>query len=245
MVGKTTGHDFGRANTPLQFLCIHQECVSGDDGTCSSRPLETDTKKKTYRASQRDREDLKRQREEFTELVRAIMTGRFVFIDEAGCQLGMDRRYARSAPGERAHCKRPFYRGDQINLIGAVATNGLRCLWEVTGTVNGAMFTAFIEKGLAPKLNPKDLVIMDNLPGHKVAGVRRAIEKRGAKVVLLPPYSPDLNPIELLWSKLKEIIRSYAPKTTRAFSRALRTAMNAITTNDIRNWFRHCGYHST
>ena len=144
-----------------------------------------------------------------------------------------------STPGERAHCKRPFYRGEQINLIGAVATNGLRRLWEVTGTVNGAMFTAFIENGLAPKLNPQDFVIMDNLPGHKVAAVRSAIERRGAKVVLLPPYSPDLNPIELLWSKLKEVIRSFAPKTTRAFSRALRAAMKSITLSDIRNWCGH------
>lgn len=221
---------------------VHQERFQGNDWAHGVRPIEADTKKKTYRAAQRDREDVQRQRIEFLEIVGAIVAGRFVFIDEAGCQLGMDRRYSRSPRGVRAHCKRPFYRGEQINLIGAVAANGLRCLWEVTGTVNGAMFTAFVENGLAPKLRRNDVVIMDNLPGHKVAGVRRAIENRGAQAVFLPPYSPELNPIELLWSKLKEAIRSHAPKTTRAFSRALRVAMNSITQRDIHNWFQHCGY---
>ena len=106
------------------------------------------------------------------------------------------------------------------------------------------MFTAYVEKGLAPTLEPNDVVVMDNLPGHKVAGVRAAIEKQGAHLILLPPYSPDLNPIELLWSKLKEVIRGHAPKTKRAFSRALRIAMAAISETDILNWFTHCGYQS-
>jgi transposase len=165
-----------------------------------------------------------------------------VFIDEAGCQLGMDRRYARSMVGQRAHCKRAYYRGDQINLIGAVATNGLRCLWEVDDTVNGEMFFAFVERGLIPKLNPDDLVVMDNLPAHKATKVQQAIEARGAFLLMLPPYSPDLNPIELLWSKLKEGIRKYSPNTTCSFRRALNSAMDTITKSDILNWFRHCGY---
>lgn len=155
----------------------------------------------------------------------------------------MDRRYARSVSGERAHCKRAYFRGDMINLVGAVATNGLRCLWEVTGTINGDIFTAFVEHVLVPTLRKKDVVVMDNLPAHKVQPVRRAIENRGAQLVLLPPYSPDLNPIEMLWSKLKAIIRGQAPKTKRAFSKALKDAMAAITGHDIKNWFKHCGYH--
>jgi transposase len=129
-----------------------------------------------------------------------------------------------------------------VNLIGAVATNGLRCLWEVTGTINGEIFTAFVEHVLVPRLRKNEVVVMDNLPAHKVEGVRRAIENRGAKLVLLPPYSPDLNPIELLWSKLKAIIRGHAPQTKRTFSNALREAMDAITRDDIKNWFKHCGY---
>lgn len=156
----------------------------------------------------------------------------------------MDRRYARAVSGERAHSKRPYFRGDMVNLVGAVATNGIRCLWEVTGTVNGDIFTAYVEHGLAPTLRKNDVVIMDNLPAHKVAAVRRAIENRGARLILLPPYSPDLNPIELLWSKLKEAIRGHAPKTKRAFSKALRAAMDTITKSDIKHWFQHCGYRS-
>lgn len=176
------------------------------------------------------------------ELVRLFLKEQFVFVDEAGCQLGMDRRFARSIPGQRAHCKRPFYRGDNINLIGAVATDGLRCLWEVIGTINGEMFAAFVEHGLASRLRRDDVVVMDNLPAHKVSAVRAAIEARGAHLLLLPPYSPDLNPIELLWSKLKETIRGFAPKCIRSFRHALKAAMDKITQTDISNWFRHCGY---
>jgi transposase len=177
------------------------------------------------------------------DLVRIFLKEQFVFVDEAGCQLGMDRRFARSASGQRAHCKRPFYRGDNINLIGAVATDGLRCPWEVVGTINGEMFAAFVERGLTPHLRRDDVVVMDNLPAHKVIAVREAIEARGAHLLLLPPYSPDLNPIELLWSKLKETIRSYAPKSIRVFRQALKTAMDTITRTNISNWYRHCGYH--
>ena len=95
---------------------------------------------------------------------------------------------------------------------------------------------------LAPKIRVDDVVIWDNLPGHKLQRVINLVEARGATVLFLPPYSPDLNPIEMLWSKLKSIIRKYAPKTTRAFHRAVRKAIEAITKQDLRNWFQHCGF---
>ena len=175
-------------------------------------------------------------------MTRRIPKRRLVFVDEAGCQLGMDRRYARAPCGARAHCIRPFYRGEQINLIGAIGLTEVRATMELEGTVNGQAFEVFARSFLGPNLGPGDVVIWDNLPAHKMQSVRAAIEERGAKVLFLPPYSPDLNPIELMWSKLKEIIRSFAPKTARAFHRALEKALEQISQSDLLGWFRHCGY---
>ena len=153
----------------------------------------------------------------------------------------MDRRYARAAPGKRANCTKPFHRGANINLLGAIGINSLRCMMTVEGTVNGDVLEAFAQDVLAPKLRKDDVVVWDNLPAHKLQRVTNLIEARGAAVVFLPPYSPDLNPIEMLWSKLKAIIRKYAPRTPRAFERAVRKAMEAISTQDLRNWFKHSG----
>jgi transposase len=114
-------------------------------------------------------------------------------------------------------------------------------MFSVDGTVDAAVLAIFAKDILGPRLRKDDVVIWDNLSGHKMKVVTDAIEARGAKVVFLPPYSPDLNPIELLWSKLKQVIRRFAPKTARAFNRALRIAIDSITEKDIRGWFRHCG----
>jgi transposase len=180
-------------------------------------------------------------RAEYFEVLEALRDHRFVFLDVAGCRLGMDCRYARAPGGERAHCVAPFHRGDTFNLIGALGTTRLRCMFSVDGTVNGEVFTTFAKKVLAPRLRRDDVVIMDNLSVHKVAGAIHAIEERGAKILFLPPYSPDLNPIEMLWSKLKQAIRRAAPKTVRAFNTALKMAIDSISEKDIRGWVRHCG----
>lgn len=165
-----------------------------------------------------------------------------VFIDEAGCQLGMDRLYARAPLGKRAHCIKPYFRGEQINLIGAIGIKNVRCMFNVEGTVNGDVFTTFASQILGPTLYNGDTVIWDNLPAHKMQHVRRIIEGYGAHVIFLPPYSPDLNPIELLWSKLKQLIRGFAPKTKRAFNKAFDFALEKITSEDLQSWFKHCGY---
>jgi len=112
----------------------------------------------------------------------------------------MSRKYARAAPGRRANCAKPFYRGTNINLIGAVGITSLRCMMTVDGTVNGDVLESFAEKLLLPKLRKNDVVIWDNLPAHRLYRVTKIIESCGAEVVFQPPYSPDMNPIELLWS---------------------------------------------
>ena len=154
----------------------------------------------------------------------------------------MDRLYARCSVGERAHCTKPYHRGDTINLIGALGITKLRCMMTVDGTVNGDVFEAFTRHILCPNIRRGDIIIWDNLPCHHMKVVSELVASRGATIRPLPPYSPDLNPIELLWSKLKAIIRKLAPKTTRAFNRALDIAMAQIRESDIRAWFHHCGF---
>jgi len=180
-------------------------------------------------------------REKYLNLIKTFTPQQLVFIDESGCQLGMDRRYARSEKGERAHCTKPFYKGEQINIIGAIDLKKVRCMFSVDGTVNGDVFELFVSKILLPTLRKGDLVILDNLPAHKMARVRKLIESTGAAIQFLPPYSPDLNPIELLWYKLKEVIRSFSPRTTQAFNKAFDAALAKISRNDLDGWFRHCG----
>lgn len=153
----------------------------------------------------------------------------------------MDRRYARAPAGERAHCVRPFFHGEQVNLIGAIGVKAVRCMMALEGNVDGQAFEIFAQQFLVPRLRKGDVVIWDRLPAHKMESVRVIVESSGAKVILLPPYSPDLNPIELMWSKLKQIIRGFAPKTIRAFHKALKEALSTITSSDLRGWFRHCG----
>ncbi len=179
-------------------------------------------------------------RKEFLLLLSTLSNRRWVFVDESGCQLGMDRRYARASGGGRAHCTKPYHRGERFNLIGALGISRLRCMMSVNGSVNADVLAMFTARVLGPKLRKDDVVIWDNLSAHKVKRVTDAIEARGAKVIFLPPYSPDLNPIELFWSKLKTIIRRFAPRTPRAFQRALKVAINGITETDIRGWFKHC-----
>jgi transposase len=114
-------------------------------------------------------------------------------------------------------------------------------MMALEGNVDGQAFEIFAQQFLVPQLRRGDIVIWDRLPAHKMESVRAIIESSGAKVILLPPYSPDLNPIELMWSKLKQIIRGFAPKTIRAFHKALKKALSTITSSDLHGWFRHCG----
>lgn len=154
----------------------------------------------------------------------------------------MTREYARAACGERAPGRRPFGWGDNITLIGALTVAGLRTMMTVNGGTTGDVFLAFVRQLLVPALRPGDIVVMDNLSAHKVAGVREAIEAVGAFVLYLPPYSFDFNPIELAWSKVKAFLRSAEARSREALERAVAAAMNLITRDEAVAWFRHCGY---
>ena len=154
----------------------------------------------------------------------------------------MTRWRGRCAVGQRLVAQVPHSHYQTSTLIAAVRWTGACAPWVWAGAMNGPLFLAWVRQGLAPTLQPEDLVIMDNLATHKVAGVREAIAAVGARLRYLPPYSPDFNPIENLWSKVKQKLRSLAPRTDKALVRAVGTAFAAISPTDCQGFFSHARY---
>ena len=154
----------------------------------------------------------------------------------------MTRLRGRSRCGERLIDKTPHGHWQTTTLIAALGIDGVRCSTVVDGAVNGDIFESFVEHVLAPELRPGDIVIMDNLSSHKRARTRALIEVRGAELEFLPPYSPDLNPIEMIFSKIKQTLRSLAYRTREALWRSMQSVLDTITPTDAANCFRHCGY---
>ncbi len=154
----------------------------------------------------------------------------------------MTREYARAPRGERAHGSVPRNAGTVTTMIGALDVNGVRAMMTVEGATDEEVFAAFVQRVLARKLRPGDIVILDNVGAHRTQHVRTLIEATGASVLYLPPYSPDLNPIELCLSKLKAFLREFAARTREALDEAIRRAMDLLDAHDTAAWFRHCGY---
>ena len=153
----------------------------------------------------------------------------------------MTRYYGRSEGGIRVYDERPGNQGKNITLIGAMSDEGLIATMTFPGSLNTDGFLVFVEQILVPQLWVGAIVVMDNLPVHYAGTAKILIESVGAKVKFLPPYSPDLSPIELCWSKLKQILRSVKSRTSDALDEAITMAINAITEENALNWFNHCG----
>jgi transposase len=159
-----------------------------------------------------------------------------------GSNLGLTRLYGRAAPGQRVRDQVPGDRGGNISTIGALGLEGIRTGLSVPGAVDGETMLFFVEELLGPTLKRGDIVVMDNNPIHKLDDIEDAIEAAGAWVLFLPTYSPDLNPIENGWAKMKARLRSLKPRTLPDLLDALTDAFASITRPDIQGWFRHCGY---
>ena len=144
---------------------------------------------------------------------------RLVFVDESGANTQMTRRCGRSPVGQRLVCRRPHGHYQATTMIAAVRLKGPQAPWLFSGAMDGELFLAWVRQGLAGCLQPADVVVMDNLATHKVAGVREAIEGAGARLEYLPPYSPDFNPIEPMWSKVKQGLKSREPRNARQLPR--------------------------
>lgn len=156
----------------------------------------------------------------------------------------MAREYARAPRGERVADVVPRNRGSATTMLGAVALDGMRALMTVEGGTTKPVFLEFVRDHLVPHLRSGDVVVMDNLGAHHAVGVRQEIEAAGAIVIYMPAYSPDLNPIEELWSKLKAVLKGFGARTRDALVSAIFFARDLITRSDIRGWFGHSGYVS-
>jgi transposase len=154
----------------------------------------------------------------------------------------MTRRYGRAVPGERVVESIPSDYGRNYTLMAVLSVEGLQAPWLLEGALNGEIFKLYLDKVLGPTLEPGDILLMDNLSSHKVEGVAELVERRGARVEYLSPHSPDYNPIEKCWSKIKTYLRRAKARTYDALVQAIKEALKTITESDIRAWFEYCGY---
>jgi transposase len=201
--------------------------------------------KKTLRASEQLRPDIVAERAAFQAEVQQIPVEDLVFLDECGITTNMVRTYARAHRGARALGRAPAGRYERLTLLGAIGLTGLLALMTIPAFTNEAIFYAFIKQVLVPELRPGKVVILDNLAAHKRPSIRKLIEEAGCRVLFLPPYSPEWNPIEPCWSKMKNFLRTYAARTLETLEGGVVEAMDIISTQDARGWFKHCGYQVT
>lgn len=199
-------------------------------------------KKKSLHAAEQSRPDVVEARKAFIRRQPALDPDRLVFLDETAAMTNMTRKKGRCARGLRLIDPVPHGHRMTSTLIAGFRTDGITAPYVFTGAMTGEIFVAYLQQMLAPTLSPGDIVIMDNLSSHKVAGVREAIEACGAHLLYLPPYSPDLNPIEQAYSKLKAYLRKAAARTKDALWQAIGHAVNLYTQNECANLFREAGY---
>jgi transposase len=165
-----------------------------------------------------------------------------VFLDETGASTKMARLYGRSPRGQRCRAPIPHGHWKTTTFTGALRLGGLTAPMVLDGPMNAAAFLAYVEQVLVPTLTPGDIVVMDNLPAHKPADVRRAIEAAGALLLYLPPYSPDFNPIEMAFAKLKATLKKVAARTVAELWQAIATSLSSFTPAECRNYFAAAGY---
>ena len=198
-------------------------------------------KKRSVGASERD---------EFLRYAwRAIVAGslgaeRFVFVDECSTNTSLRPLYAWSRRGERAPCSAPRNWGKNVTLLSSITLSGMGPSLAVEGATTRAVFEAYLEEALAPSLPSGQVVVMDNLSAHKGGRVRELLEGRGCELLYLPTYSPDLNPIEQAFSKLKGLLRGAEARSRAALIEAMGRALGTVTATDARGFFRHCGYRT-
>ncbi|NQU43518.1 IS630 family transposase, partial [bacterium] len=198
--------------------------------------------KKTLQASEQERADVKQRRHTWTAGQEALDLQRLVFLDESGAKTNMTRLRGRTQGGRRLVDKTPHGHWCTTTIIGAMRLDGSAACMAVDGATDKAVFREYVRCVLVPALRPGDIVVLDNLSAHKDKEARVLIEKAGAELRFLPPYSPDLNPIEKMWSKVKAFLRAAKARTQEALYEEIGLALQAITPQDAEGWFRSCGY---
>ena len=200
--------------------------------------------KKSLHAAEQDRPDVARRRARWKKYQGRLAPGRLVFIDETWVKTNMTRRHGRAQRGQRLVAKAPYGRWRTLTFLAALRVDRIDAPLVLDGPINGRAFTAYVEQFLVPTLAPGDIVIMDNLGSHKGKAVRRAIRAAGAKLLFLPPYSPDLNPIEQVFSKLKTLMRKAAERTVEDTWRRVGKLLDQFTAQECANYISNAGYAS-
>lgn len=195
-------------------------------------------------AAEQQRPEVVAQRRNFTIARRFVDHEHLVFLDESGAKTNMTRLYGRAPGGTRCVDHVPNGHWKTITMLSAIRSDGVMrdATVLIDGAINGETFLTYVEQFLVPSLRPSDVVVMDNLASHKIAGVQEAIDGAGCDLWYLPPYSPDFNPIEKLWSKVKAWLRRVGARTFEALSDAVADALRAVDTSECINYFQSCGY---
>lgn len=196
-------------------------------------------------AREQDRPDVVEKRAAFIAAQSGLEATRLIFVDESGFRLGSPPNYGWAPIGEKSPGRATHGDWCTMTMIGAVALDGWRGFVTIDSATDGDVFLAYVQQQLVPQLRPGDIVVMDNLASHKSPAVIAAIRAAQAQVLFLPPYSPDFNPIEKAWAKLKDILRRLPTLSRDAFDDAVAFAMNCISTADIRAWTLFSGYSLT
>lgn len=192
-------------------------------------------------AAEQTRPDVIEKRKEWEEFMKEVKPEKLVFLDESGVNIGLTRTYGRSIGKTRVVDYVPFNRPVRTTVVSSIRLNGQYCYDIIDGAMNKEHFKSYISK-LIKTLNPGDIVIMDNLSSHKDKSIEEMINKVGATVKYLPPYSPNFNPIEMLWSKMKSYLKKWKIRIKEFLPKAIITAISKFTISDCIGWFKYCGY---
>ena len=185
---------------------------------------------------------MKAARDMWFEQFAGVRVNQLVFLDEFGATTTMQRTHGRAAPGERVVTKVPHGHWKMISTIAAMSVNGIVASGSFDGATDTELFVAFVREALLPVLEPGQVLVMDNLPAHKSPQVDRLVESVGARVLRLPPYSPDFNPIEMAISKIKTVLRKLARRSVDGLFTGIGDALGSIRSTDALNYIAHCGY---
>ena len=208
------------------------------------KKLDITVKKKSPHAAERDTPEVRKKRRSFRREVVPIEPGRLVFVDETGVTTAMTPTYGRAPRGERVEASAPAS-WESVTVIAALGLDGVRAPFAFPGSLNAATFRTYVEQVLVPALRPGDVVIFDNLTSHLCRAVFEAIERAGASVLPLPPYSPDYTPIEEMFSKFKKFLRRVGARAKEHLYDAIGEGLREVTAEDIFGWFRHVGLCAT
>jgi transposase len=237
---KAVGPDPGRiAGTPGASYRTASEC---DNHVADLESAGLAPKKKSVHATERDTARVRLARRQYRQQIARYPVNRLKFIDESGLNIAMTRRYGRALHGQRVPDAVPKNFGSNVSILGALSWHGMEAVMTIEGAVDTAVFRAYVKQVLVPTLRAGDVVVMDNLSVHKVQEIEALITAADARLIYLPPYSPDYSPIEPCWGKLKAWLRGMKARTREALDQALTTILPRISNQDAKGWFAHCGY---